>query len=619
MIRELSWLVIVALLLMVFSFAATADAAADKVEFMSLDEVRPGMKGLGKTCYEGMQPEEFQAEILGVLHGVTPGTSVVLARFSGDLIDKVGIFEGMSGSPVYIDGKLLGAVAYSFAFAKEPIGGITPISQMVEAFEETAVPSSDILLKKGRLWNVRLPLPAGTNASSQLSAIPNPANQPSLSATFGNHSLVPIATPLSMGGFSPKVLEVFEPHFRAMGMSVLQGVGGMNPAAASMGVTQLAEPPIEPGSNIVIPLVRGDLEVSAGGTVTHLDGNRLYAFGHSMFNLGFTQLPLHKARAIVVIPSLESSFKILEMGEMAGAIRQDRGNGIFGIVGDGPRMVPLKVQLTTSRGSKRDLNFEVARDALLTPLMVNLVVYNAIASSERAQGMVTIRIKGKINVKNQNPVEVSGRFSSDVDAPSAAALSVAVPVNYLMAPGYKNLDLQDVKLEISAEEDDQLAVLNSIRADRTEARAGELLEVEVSYRKVNGELMRDTYPVRVPTNASPGDLMLLVADGSSLMSLDEREEMDNLIPRDLTHLIRLINNLRKNDHLYIRFLRQEPGAVVKGEGLPGLPPSILSILRSDREVGAINSIQTSTLMEYELPESEQMVMGARVLKLTIKP
>jgi hypothetical protein len=376
---------------------------------------------------------------------------------------------------------------------------------------------------------------------------------------------------------------------------------------------------MEPGSNIVVPLVRGDLEVSAGGTVTYVDGERLYAFGHSMLQLGFTELPIHRGRAVMVVPSLESSFKILEIGEQAGTIRQDRGVGIFGVLGVKPRMVPLRMLLTTSRGTKREFKFEVVNDPFLTPLLVNAAVYNTLVTFERAQGTVALKVKGKVRVKNEETVKIENGFSSDSDVPNAAALSIAVPVNYLMASGYRNLDLQDIDVEISAREEDQAALLDSIRLPRTEVKAGESVEVEVRYKRMNGETIEDTYPVTIPANASPGPLNMLVADGSTLMLMDEKEEGENLIPRDLTQLIKFINNLRKNDRLYLRFYRQEPGAVVKGEGMPGLPPSILEILKSERKVGDIAPIRTSTLMEYEMDGTETMVSGAKTIKLVVIP
>jgi hypothetical protein len=605
--------------LVAFALLSASFATAAKTEFFKIEDLRPGMKGIGKTCFHGTSPEEFQVEILGVLHGVNPGASAVLAKFSGGSLEKTGIFEGMSGSPVYIEGKLLGAVAFSYSFAKEAIGGITPITQMVDTFEQGLNLSSGgaAVINKSNLWNFRLPLPSRQEPSKALPMIPAEIRPQPILAASGGHALIPIATPLSLGGFDAETLKVFAPQFRAMGMSILQGGGGTtNPKTAQ----ELESTPLEAGSNIVIPLVRGDLDVSAGGTVTYVDGNHLYAFGHGMFELGFTELPMFKANAITVFPSLESSFKILETGEMAGTIRQDRGMGIYGLVGEKPRMIPLSIHLTTSRGMKKELKYELARDPFLTPLLVNLTIYNSIIATERAEGYSTLRVIGKINIKGQQDVVLDNRFSSDSNAPSSASLSIAVPVNYLMAAGYKNLDLQNIDLNISSQESDEAAVLDSMRSGRTEVRAGESLDLELSWKKINGEVIRQTYPVKVPANASPGELTMLVADGSTIMTLDEQEEGESdLIPRDLTQLIKFLNNLRKNDSLYVRFFRREPGAVVKGEGLPGLPPSILSILKSERKVGAITPIHTATLMEFELPGSDYLVTGAKALKLTVKP
>ena len=491
---------------------------------------------------------------------------------------------------------------------------------MVDAFNESPDPSSGkkIPLSNTLPWKYRLPSPTGLSKAESLAVTSDDIQQQPQLANFRGHSLIPIATPLSLGGFHSETLRMFGPQFRSMGMSLLQGAGG---SASGIDSAKKASDsaPLEPGSNIIVPLVRGDLDVSAGGTVTYVDGDRLYAFGHSMLQLGFTELPIHKGRAILVVPSLESSFKILEIGEQVGTIRQDRGVGIYGILGAKPRMVPLRVLLTTSRGTKKEFKYEVANDPFLTPLLVNAAVYNTLTMFERAQGVVTLKVKGKIRVKNEPTVEIENGFSSDSDVLNAAALSIAVPVNYLMAAGYRNLDLQNIDLEISAQEDNQAALLDSIRLPRTEVKAGESLDLEITYKKTSGELMQDTYPVLIPANASPGPLTMLVADGSTLMAMDEKEEGENLIPRDLTQLVKFINNLRKNDRLYLRLSRQEPGAVVKGEGMPGLPPSILAILKSERKAGAITAIRTSTLMEYEMDGTRYMVSGAKALKLVVIP
>jgi hypothetical protein len=587
-------------------------------EFFKLEDLRPGMKGIGKTCYQGDKPEEFQVEILGILHGVNnPGSNAVLARLSGTQADKTGVFEGMSGSPVYIDGKLLGAVAFSFTFAKEPICGITPIKEMVDSFSgKQASSGSKAAIKKSMLWRYRI---APQNATSIFSGFPNEAGkfQNSMSV-MGGHALTPIATPLSLSGLNVGTIKLFESQVRAFGMSFLQGAGRTVLPSSAKSVEE-SKSSLEPGSNIVVSLIKGDLDISAGGTVTYVDGNKLYAFGHNMFQLGFTELPMHKARAVMVVPSVENSFKILETGDVVGTISQDRGQGIYGIIGDKPNMVPLKIRVSTSRGVQRVYKYELARDSFLTPILVNMAVYNTIISSERAQGPATFSVSGTIDIRDEEPVEINSRFSVDSDAAKLSALSVAVPLNYIMSAGYKKFDLEKIELDVSAQESDQSAVLDSIRLERSELKAGETVDLEISYKRANGEIQQDSYPVKIPENVTPGVLNLLVADGNQLMSLDEEEEGDILVPRDLTQLIRFINNIRKNDHLYVRLFRNESGVAINGEGLPGLPPSMLSILKSERKSGSVIPIRTSTFMEYELPPSDYIAAGAKVLKLTVKP
>lgn len=609
----------------VFALLSLSSQLWGRTEFFRLDDLKPGMKGVGRTVFQGTTPEEFQVEILGLMRGIGPGTNAVLARFSGGPLAGTGVFEGMSGSPVFIDGKLLGAVAFSFAFAKEAIGGITPITQMVDAFSESSstIDSGQRLqLKKSMLWDYLLPSRNSVQNNTLLERVPLDLRQQQVVARYGGHNLVPIATPLSLGGFAPEALEAFSPQFRTLGLSVLQGAGA---SAAPQAASAPRKPAtadltaLEPGSNIAIPLVRGDLDASAGGTVTYVEGDRLYAFGHMLFSLGFTELPIHKARALTVFPSLQSSFKILETMEPVGTIRQDRASGIYGVLGQKAQMIPMAVRMTTSRGIKKELHYELARDQFLTPFLVNLTIYNSILSSERALGYSTLGVKGKISIKGQKPVEIENRFSSESNSPAYASLSIALPVNFLLAFGYKNLELERMDIDITASEDDRAALLDSIRIDRNEVRAGDSVDMQIVARKANGEIVEESYPVKIPPDVTPGPISLLVADGLSVMESDAREQGDDLIPRDLTQMIEFINNLRKNSRLYARLYRREPGAVVRGEGLPGLPPSILSILRSDRTAGGMSPIQTSPFMEYELPPSDYVISGARILTIKIKP
>jgi hypothetical protein len=591
--------------------------------FFRLEDVRSGMKGTGRTCYQGSKPEEFQVEILGIMRHMNPGQDIILARMSGGPLAQTGVFEGMSGSPVFIDGKLLGAVAYSFTFAKEAIGGITPIEQMVSALEETpeAVVPGTKILKKSMLWRHLLPRPEGLGSAQWPAVTAGDARlQPAL-MPFAGHALMPIETPLSLGGFSPETLRAYAPQFRAFGMSVLQGSGSVVPQARSRTDQAPAadEVPLEPGSNLVIPLVTGDFDVSAGGTVTYIDGKKLYAFGHPLFNLGFSRLPMHRGKAITVFPSLQSSFKILETGDAIGTLRQDRSMGVYGLLGEPAAMIPMRIRMTTARGARKTWNYRIAEDRFLTPLLLNLTIFESVNSTERAAGVSTIRVKGKINLKGEQPIEIENRYSSEGSSSANAAMSIAAPVYFLLASGFKNLQFEDIDLEISSVEEDRNSLLDAIRVDRSEVKAGESFNLDVSHQKANGEIVRESFPVKIPATITPGPISILVADGAAIMQMDAEEQGEDLIPRDLSQLIKFMNNLRRNDCLYLRLFRRGAGAVIHGEGLPGLPPSILSILRSERNSGSMSSIQILPLMEYEFPPSDCVVSGVKMLNLVIKP
>jgi hypothetical protein len=256
---------------------------------------------------------------------------------------------------------------------------------------------------------------------------------------------------------------------------------------------------------------------------------------------------------------------------------------------------------------------------MLTPVLLNMTVYNTITASERAQGGATIGVTGKIGIGNRPEVRVAGRFSSRSEAVQNAALSVAVPVNYLMEAGYPDLDLERIDLEISVLEKDRSARLDSIRVDRREVRAGDSVELMMTAQRPDGEILREVRTVRIPATASPGPLTLTLADGSALTTLEQQQEGGALTPRDLGQLIGFLNRMRRNDRLYLRFSRREPGVVMRGEGMPGLPPSILSVLQSERKSGALTAIRTSTIAEYELPASDDVIAGSRSVAIEIKP
>src|ERR1043166_4171552 len=395
-----------ALLVALLAGIAVAQAPQPKAPALfPLEDLRPGMKGTARTVFSGSEAEEFGVEILGVLPGFPgPRQSAIIARLTGANVEKTGVFAGMSGSPVYIDGKIVGAIAFSFPFSKEPIAGITPIKQMIDLFNkgsENIKPKEPRAVSFSQLastdWKPNLPKPAVSSVSL---LAPVSAGSP-LMPLIGQQ-MTPIATPLVFSGISQESLSAFAPQLAASGLLPVSGVGG------SAAITPLGEvdgKTFPPGSSISVQLVRGDYSLAAAGTVTLRDNDRIYAFGHPFLSLG--------ASDMLGVP-----------GKMVGSISQDRASGIYGLLRQAPKMIPVKVSLHTSRDHTDTYSYEMVNDSFLTPLLLNITLFNTITSSERALGDSTISVKGEIKVKGQEPIQIDRRFSNN-NSPIMAASAIA--------------------------------------------------------------------------------------------------------------------------------------------------------------------------------------------------
>ena len=422
--KSLSKVLLIAVVVTFLGGVAAAQKAAVETardpRLFALEDLRPGMKGTSRTVFSGTVPEEFGVEILGVLPGFpAPRQSAIIARLTGANVEKTGVFAGMSGSPVYIDNKLVGAIAFSFPFSKEPIAGITPIQQMIDLFEkgsagETQHPKEPRAISFAQLastdWKPSLP----KQAIGPTSLIA-PLSEGSRLMPLMGQQITPIATPVVFGGISQESLAMFAPQLMANGLLPVSGVGG------SAGMTPLAkatEKTLTPGTSVSVQLVRGDYSIAAAGTVTFRDANRIYAFGHPFLGLGASDMPMSETAVVTVISNLNNSFKLSVPGEMMGSISQDRASGVFGQLGQAPKMIPVKINLHTSRDRTETYAYEIANDSFLTPLLLNITVFNTITSSERSLGDSTITIKGAINVKGQE---------SDLGRPALFSRQLASP------------------------------------------------------------------------------------------------------------------------------------------------------------------------------------------------
>ena len=592
------------------------DATVKDSRLFALEDLRPGMKGTAQSVFSGTEPQEFGVEILGVLRGFPgPRQSAIIAKLSGSNVEKTGVFAGMSGSPVYIDNRLVGAIAFSFPFSKEPIAGITPIQQMIDIFEKGSVQTPRA--KEPRAvsfaqlasaeWKPTLPKPAISSTS-----LIAPVSEGSLLLPLMGQQMTPIATPVVFGGISQESLAMFAPQLVANGLLPVSGAGG------SAGITPLekaTEKTLTPGTSVSVQLVRGDYSIAASGTVTLRDGNRIYAFGHPCLSLGASDMPMSESAVVTVISSANNSFKLSVPGAMMGSISQDRASGVFGQLGQAPKMIPVKINLHTSRDRSETYSYEIANDSFLTPLLLNITIFNTITSSERALGDSTITIKGAINVKGQEPIEVDRRFSAG-NSPILAAGSVAGPISSLLGSGFDDVQIEGVTLDISSADTKYAGTLERIALSKTEARRGERIEIQAYVRTESGKQFVQRIPVQIPEDATPGQLLVFVGDGGALQ---EGSAAKSFVPQDLGQLVKAINKVKKSDRLYVKLFRITPGAVIGTSELPNLPPSVVATLNSDRNSGGYTPTVLSAVYEMELPPAEFVISGQQLIGLDIVP
>jgi len=582
-------------------------APAAQTRLMAIDEVRPGMVGTGRTVFSGTTLEDFTVRVLGVLHNVIgPNRDLILARLEGGPLADTGVIAGMSGSPVYVDGRLMGAVSYALGqFAKEPIAGITPIAEMTDATTMTAAVAGarPVALRVPyepdelfAVWTRELGM--ARNAAFPLTGLAEVATAGAV--------LRPIAVPLTASGFAPGVIASLGPTFAAAGL--LPVTGQAPPRAAAD--TRRA---LVPGDAVGVSLLSGDFELGATGTVTHVDGDRVYAFGHPLYNLGPTEFPMTAATVHVVLPSLMQSSKLASFGPVIGTLQQDRATAIAGRMGAGPSLIPMTVTLNSDRLGARTFSFGVVRDATFTPLLAYLAVANVLTAYERATGPASITVKGTANIRSHGALSFEDVFTGDQPIGSAAAY-VAGPLTQLFRNTSEPVDVERIALTVDASEETRTARIERVWLDTTRPRAGGTATLSVALRGPKGDEILKRIPISFPAYAT-GSVQLLVADGARA-SADERRDLRGAEVQGPAQIIRTFNRNRRGNRLYVRLSTSDPGAVVSGEPMGGLPPSVLGVLESDRSAGMVSTMRSALRAEWDVP-LDLAVTGSRQLTIPL--
>ena len=587
---------------------------------MPLDEVEAGMQGVGVTVFQGAEREEFDVEILGVLqNGIGPKRSLIVSRLVGGPLANTGVIQGMSGSPVYINDRLIGAVSYSLgSFSKDAIAGITPIEEMVATDASAA---TEARRRPGA--GFQLPVTANALATVVRSVFGGSepfARQPRDIEAFGlplpeasriGTQLRPIATPLILSGFSPELNDLWSSASRMGGF--VTAVGGTMSAEAQEAV---AGQRLQPGDAVGASLISGDLTMAGTGTVTMVENDRVYAFGHPFYNLGPARFPMTRAHVTTLLPSLAISSKVAEIGEVLGTIDQDRPTGIYGTLGPGPALIPVQVTLTEAdRSLDESFRFEVVDDPLFTPLLTYTSLLNTFISWTRSVGPRSYVVSATARIEGQPDLRIEDVYSGNT-ASTAASVDIANPLIALVGNPFEPVQIEAVDVKITSVEEPRTATLERVWLDVDRPKAGDQVPLRVLSRNYRGAELLKTIMIDLPAHAT-GRLQLQVSDGASLTQQERQAGFRDEAAETLPQLIRNLNDTRRNNRIYVRLFRARAGAIDRGEPMPALPGSVLAVLDGNRSSGGLGRLRNATLGEWEIL-TDHVVSGSRMLTVDVE-
>ena len=583
------------------SSAAVAAQNSKTFETIPVDQIHAGMRGLAYTVFQGVKPEPMEVEVLGVMKNVNgPKGDVILVRLHGTKVEYTGVVAGMSGSPVYFDGKLAGALAFRIGeFSKEPIAGVTPISEMLEINAMDRTPAGDSA-------------PVQAKARNAATKTAGPGENSSSFPQDSSNYLKPIETPLVFNGFSEETVRRFAPQFASAGIVPVMGIGSHS---------DVKQPEsLEPGSTVSAILVRGDMDIAATCTVTYVDPQRLLACGHPLLQFGMVDIPMTKAQVLATLPSPLNAFKIVNTTEPVGAFVQDRHTGIMGLFDKQPDMIPVTLTIHGGGPTPKEFHYEVLNNAKLSPVAMMATVFNALRGINEYGEEITYRMNGNISVQGYPEVMLQNMFApGDSGQPAAAlaALSLGDRFGKIYDNPYDVPEIRGVKLDFDLVKERRWARLETARTDLTEARPGDEIVVETVLRPYRGERILRQIPIHIPTSTSKGPLRILVSDGETL---DRMRRGMSLFGRKLGlgPTIALLNKEHANNRVYVSLLEADPEAMVADKVMPTLPLSVMNVMEGMRGTQEMVVLGESSVNEAATAPLDYAVAGGQILTITIK-
>lgn len=583
--------------------AVVPPAAAQTPELMPLEQIKPGMKGEARTVFAGDKSETMQLEVLGVLPNLMgPKLHIILVELKGENVEFTGVAGGMSGSPVYIDGKLAGALSLRFGvFAKRPWAGVTPIQDVLAAGKPDSSRTQPVAGAGSATTDSpyvsvqRFDLPSEFAAAAGLGA-----------GAF----LTPIETPLSFSGIQPQALAPFHAQFAEMGLVATHG-GTVEP--------QPGDANIQPGDMVGMVLMQGDLSLQSGCTVTAIVDGQVYVCGHPFLGYGDLDFPMTRGHVLTTLSSTMASTKIMNSGGTIGRFTQDRRTAVVGRLGDAPALIPVELTFVTPAGEKK-LKFETMEHPKLTPLLVAIAVFNGLTGTNEYSEGTTFQLSGGIEIKGYPRVSLENMFApTDGSLPDGMYVAVAVQNTFarIFNNPYQRASVERVSLRVESVPEWRASSIQSAWSERSEVRPGEQINIKVLLRPYRGAPFIHEIPVTIPAQASRGTLRVLVSDAATLNRIGNFLASNSSRLAGLGQLITLINRERRNHQLYVTLLQPNPTLVVEDKELPNAPLSQINVLDQQRKGGASILLRESVIGEWSAPLG-QVITGQHSILITVK-
>ncbi|HTX35265.1 MAG TPA: hypothetical protein VME43_09590 [Bryobacteraceae bacterium] len=600
---------------------------AGPVAIMRLSEIKPGMKGTAWTVFQGTEPEPVPIEIIGRMKNAWgPKQDIILAKMGGKAI-RTNVAGGMSGSPVYVDGKLIGAIALRLSvFSPDAICGITPIELMLEIND----------FDKSRPEDARTPDKIA--ASNSRASVEIPGNLLATAVAAGSSGslppespmMVPIESPLVFSGFSADTLQQFSPVFRELGISAVAGGAAVQTGASAGALTSKPVPgwqhSLNPGDTVAGVLVDGDMSVSGLGTVTYNDGKRVLAFGHPFFNLGPVDMPMTKGEVLMTLASTYQPNKMANATDVVGALHQDRHSGIMGVLGDSSDMIPVTMRVRSlddkeAVKSEKDYHFSVFVHQKWTPYLMMLTLYNSVSELNESVDEATYRLSGHVDLAGQGSISLNTMQASSEGVPMPAPMLLAGwwgdKFNRLYLNNVKTPDIKRVNVTVDLLPERRVATIESAWVANADVRPGDRVPVTVFLRPYRGAPIERQFTMNIPEGLAKGDHRIMLSDADTVNRMQNfAGQMNRFL--DVPETVSLLNQERTNDKLYVSLVEASPTAYYEDKTLPSLPSSVLNVMQAGRAANRTLFTSSETASEQMALKFDYVVTGSYSLRIHVK-